>query len=119
MSTFLDGPAEGQTLRLRNPTIMLRVVQAADGSWDALDMPEDVARPDEKVYVYRATLKPTSVVHVDYPNKQGKRCGSWHCDAEYRLLPEQPADEIVRDLRRWRAWCDANKDALLAGRAAR
>jgi len=118
VSRFLDGPAAGVMLDLQNPTIMLRVVRGADGTWDALDMPEDVARADETVFVYRATLKPASVVHVDYRDKQGRRCGRWYSDTEYRLLAEQPADEIVRDLKRWRAWCDENKDALLAGRAA-
>lgn len=117
MSTFLDGPAAGQTLVLRNPTIMLRVVRCADGGWDALDMPEDVARPDETIFVYRATLKPISVVHVDYLDKQGRRRGSWQSSAEYRLLPDQPSDEVKRDVVLWRQWCDHNKDRLLAGRA--
>lgn len=116
-SKFLDGPAAGQMIELRNPTIMLRVVRAADGTWDALDMPEDVAREDETVFVYRATLKPITVVHVDYRDKQGRRCGKWHQDAEYRVLPDPPCDEILRKLKLWREWCDLNKDRLLAGRA--
>lgn len=53
MTTFLDGPAKGQTLILkRSPEILRVVLEPKTRKWDALDQPEDAPRPGEMVYIY-------------------------------------------------------------------
>lgn len=60
MVEFLDGPAAGAALRLLRCPIVLRVVRSPSGQIDALNDPEDVARPRESIFVYRLSTKPTS-----------------------------------------------------------
>ena len=115
MIRFLDGPAAHVThLNLRRAPVMLRVVVNAAGEWDALDQLDDVARPDETIHVYRMEGRP-DVMFLDGV-KGGRRCGWRETYAEYRYLPEQPAD--VRTNEAWVAWCEANKERLLAGRGS-
>lgn len=90
-TTFIDGPAKGKRLQLSRSPIVLRVVQAADGTIDALDQLEDTAGQGEAIYVYILTEKPSG----------------------YRLLIAQPKDEEVRDNARFAAWCNANRDTLI------
>lgn len=112
MLRFKDGPAKGKTLNCTRAPIMLRVTETPEGAFDALDQPEDLARSDEKIHVYRLAAAP-SFVHVDYRGKGGRRCGRNFQMGVYELLPEQPADEDVRTTAAWCAWCDANKERLM------
>jgi hypothetical protein len=103
MTTFLDGPAEGQTLLLKRAPIFLRVVKGG-GKWDALDQPEDQPTPDEEIYAYRIEGEP-GVCHVDV---RGAR-GGFYTLAQYRLVPTQPEDRELRNTMSWRRWCLANQ----------
>lgn len=110
MIHFLDGPADGVMLDLQRAPLMLRAVLSTKGEWDALDQPDDEAAPDEVIAVYRMVGKPTQVHVCCSPrSKSGSRLM-----ADYRLLPAQPADEHVRTTKAWAAWCEANKEQLLA-----
>ena len=53
MTTFLDGPAKGQRLMLKNSPQQLRVVfDVATNTWDALDQPGDEPKHSEMVFDY-------------------------------------------------------------------
>ena len=86
MTTFLDGPARGQFLRLRHSPESLRVVEAG-GKWDALDAPDDKPRPGETVYLYKL-IKRSGTVHID-SRRGGKRVGNWYAIASYRYVPPE------------------------------
>lgn len=47
MTTFIDGPAKGQTLMLRRNPVYL-IVTEENGKFDALDQLEDAPKPTEK-----------------------------------------------------------------------
>ena len=109
MTRLLDGPAAGVELSLRRAPWLLRVVHDPDGEWDALDQLGDEPSPRERIFVYYRATAPTQV-HVDYV--RGKR-SAWYEFADYRVLPEQPEDEIVRSTEAWRAWCEGpGREAL-------
>ena len=57
MTTFVDGPAKGQRLRLKRAARFLRVTEA-NGEWDALDQLTDHPRTDEKLWAYEITGQP-------------------------------------------------------------
>lgn len=79
MTTFLDGPARGQTLMLRFAPQTLRVVVDSKGKWDALDLPEDTPRPDETVYLYERVGE-AAMCHLN----AGKRSG-FYAIAQYEI----------------------------------
>lgn len=109
MTTFVGGPADGQTIPLcdRAP-IVLRVCQSPTG-WDALNDEDDVAKPDEKLHVYILAEKP-GVIHI---SRRPRKDSGWFIIGKYHWLPEQPDDATMRDNRRWAKWCDDNKQRLL------
>lgn len=111
MTKFLDGPAEGVVLPLRRAPVMLRAVRSRNGTWDALDQPEDEPRTGETIFVYRLTAEPT-YLHLSCSGKGGKRASGFYAMAEYRLLPEQPAEQETRTTAAWATWCDANRERL-------
>lgn len=92
---------------------MLRVVRSRNGAWDGLDQLEDEPKPSEQIFVYRACTKPHAF-HLCCRGK-GKSNSGWYQSCDYRLLPDQPADEHVRTTAAWSAWCDANRARLLDG----
>ena len=102
MITFLDGPALGACLWLKSAPLFLRVVQNADGEWDALDQPSDMPVLDETISVYRRKGEP-NLVHV-LRLVNGRRSGGWHQAAQYELDALQPADAVMRDNAAWRTW---------------
>ena len=105
MTKFIDGPAAGQTIPIHRAPLLLRVVR--DGqTWDALDQLDDKAKPTEEIFVYIADERPRPV-HI-----RAEKGSGWYWIGNYRLLSEQPADEILRDNTRWAEWCMANKDRL-------
>ena len=103
MTTFIDGPAKGQTLMLRRAPLYLRVVRhSITGEWDALDQIKDRPAVHEEVTVYeRREVQGT--VHINY----GGGKGGWYQRAVYELAPTQPETAIVRENARWQSWCRA------------
>jgi len=88
MTRFLDGPAEGVRLMLRNAPAVLRVVRSTDGTWDALDMPGDEPGRDEEIFLYRR-VGPAGWAHVDYRDRRGRRTGQTVARADYRVIEAQ------------------------------
>lgn len=98
MIEFADGPAAGKALTLRRGPLFLRVVTGPlGGNVDALDQLTDRPEPKELVYAYRR-VGPANWVHL--------RPGGRFAFGKYRIVPEQPAGEIMRSTTRWRAWCE-------------
>jgi hypothetical protein len=89
MIRFLDGPAEGVRLSLRNAPESLRVVRAQDGTWDALDAPEDEPRLDEEIFWYRRD-SPAGIVFIDGVDPKTRRRRGWaQAVASYRYDQER------------------------------
>ncbi len=105
MTTFVDGPARGQTLMLRRGVIFLRVVYDTQTKlWDALNEPDDKATATEIVYAY--VLRGESImVHV---NIAGNKGGMFQM-AEYKFIEPQPKDSQIRVNKCWEIWVDSNK----------
>lgn len=115
MITLRDGPGAGQQLMLRSGAIVLRITRnSKTGQWDALDQPEDIAKPEEEIFVYRLVPGTQGSVHISCRGKDRARSGLYAI-GEYALWPDQPGDAVCRDLEAFRAWCGANKLALKAG----
>jgi hypothetical protein len=105
MTSFQDGPAQGQVLELRRSPVFLRVVTNGVGGWDALDQLDDKPSEDETIYVYELVGEPGRA-HIN----AGRRAGGcrWVSIATYKLLEgEQPSDGVVRDAGAWRSWACA------------
>lgn len=122
MTRFLDGPAAGRVLMLRRSPLYLRAVRGPDGKWDALDQLGDVPGPGEAVVAYRRVgeagalhIDSTECVKVGNKTKR-RRVGRWYGVAEYRVVDQQPADDVLRDTEAWRAWC---RERQAAGKEAR
>ncbi len=108
MAKFLDGPAGGVSLGCRRAPLLLRAVfnpRARKAPWDALDLLEDAPKPHEKLTAYRRVSEPVRY-HVLYGGSP--RRGAWFTDADYRVVDPQPADEVLGDTNKWRAWCAEN-----------
>ena len=101
MTTFLDGPAKGQTLMLRRCPVFLRVVESG-GKWDALDQPSDTPRSGETLYAYSLVGRPGVCYHINCGRKGG---GGTYPISEYRLVENQPATAEMASTEDWRAWC--------------
>lgn len=102
MTAFLDGPAKGQNLLLKNAPLFLRVVEAF-GKWDALDAPGDRPSPNETLYAYRLKER-LGNVHLNC----GRRGGSgFYTTASYEVCLDQPAQEQMRSESGWSEWCAA------------
>lgn len=113
MTDFIDGPAMGKRLTLGGAPIMLQVVQGRDGKIDALDSPDDQPAPNEEVYLYIRVGPPGATGFIDGRDpKTGRRTGGMFASATYRLWPDQPAAEVLRDTAAFRQWCEVNRDAL-------
>lgn len=103
MTRFVSGPATGIVLDLRRSPLFLRVVQSPDGSWDALDQPDDSPGDTESITVYHRTEKP-AWIHV-YFSDGGVRKGRWIVSVRYEVHEVQPADGVLRDRTAWRSFC--------------
>ncbi len=115
MTKFLDGPAVNVVLMLQRAPRLLRVVRASGGEWDALDQVDDTPSDDEAITVYAMVAGPWRL-HIDRSRKAGG--SAWFWGGEFRALPEQPADAIVRNNAAWRAWATANVSTALTSLAA-
>lgn len=99
MTMFTDGPARDSVLSLQRSPVFLRVVVAPDGEVDALDLLDDMPKTEEKVFAYRRQGALT-LAFVDGSKFRGRVSM-----ANYRLVPEQPDERILRDQLLWREWC--------------
>jgi hypothetical protein len=106
MTTFLDGPAKDTKLMLTRAPHFLRAVQAKDGTWDALDQPDDTPTADERIVVYVMVGDPTWM-HV----RATKGRSGVYRGGQYTLVDPQPPDAVLRDRAQWQAWAQANFEA--------
>lgn len=108
MTTFVDGPAKGQTLMLKRAARFLRVTEE-NGKFDALDQLGDSPKAAEKLFAYEIE-GPPGYAFVDFGGKQRTASGRYAI-ASYRFVPEQPSDDRLRNEELWDAWCKemANK----------
>lgn len=100
MTHFLDGPAQGKTLMLKRTPKYLRVVVDAKGDIDALDQLEDVPRPEESVFAYRLH-EHKGAVHLNTGRGPG---GGFYQACDFKLIPNQPADAVLRSTKAWQQW---------------
>lgn len=106
MTTFVDGPAKGQTLMLKRSPCCLRVTVKETGDkskpvkYDALDQLEDKPEFGETVYVYELTAIP-GVAFIDGAKIHGR-----YSIAQYKLMNYQPSYAVLIDNDRWEQWCN-------------
>jgi hypothetical protein len=120
MVTFIDGPAAGQNLMLRNGPFFLRVTRAGS-KFDALDQPGDHPMRDEEVFAY-VIAEPPSRCHI---RASGGR-GGFYAIATYKLVNPQPDRLDLFTNHNWGEWCEENSarfgyeemKAAMDGRAA-
>ncbi len=94
MTSFIDGPAAGESLPLKRTPRLLRVTQNGP-IFDALDQLEDEPDETELIYVYQLVAAPQGWVTTAtgrYPI------------AEYRFIDPPPGDGLVRRTHAWRGW---------------
>jgi len=94
---------------IKRAPVFLRVTQQGE-KIDALDQLSDSPLPDEKLFAYRITGAPGHV-HL---NIRGGR-GGFYPVGEYRLVANQPPDEVMRDVSAWALWCNNSEDYGFAG----
>ena len=94
MTTFLDGPAQGEILHLKRAPRFLRVTQNGP-VFDALDQLEDEPEETELIYVYEITGPVTGIVTTT--------TGTFPI-AQYRFITPPPGDGLVRRTHAWRGW---------------
>ena len=106
MISFIDGPAEGQTLSLKRAPIFLRVVKEdlQSGKWDALDQLDDEPTAGEKIYAYINNEFKPGWVHLN----RGHGRSGFYPIASYKFIDPQPADAEMRTTSAWAAWCVKN-----------
>ena len=110
---ILDGPAEGVSFMLRRAPMMLRLVRASNGHWDALNEPGDEIRESEAPHCYIMVGRP-SQFHMSC---RPRSASGMFWSARYRHLAELeggPDDTTMRSNDAWVAWCGANRERLMA-----
>lgn len=106
------GPANGKTLEIARTPIILRVTVTEAGEVDCLNDPDDVARLGESLYVYRLRDNPTRGIMCSR-GRGGRGCVPF-ADGDYEWLEALvPGDSVLRDNRKWAAWCGANIERLM------
>lgn len=100
MISFIDGPAIGKTMQLRQVPALrfLRVVQEGD-KFDALDQPHDKPEPREKIYAYELHGE-AGWVHLCV---RGGRGGTF-ATGRYKFVDPQPSDGEMRSNPEWWKW---------------
>jgi hypothetical protein len=84
---------------LRRCPLFLRVTSDDNEQWDALDQLEDRPSSKERLFAYRLEGEPS----VCFVRMTGGRGGRFMV-GEYRLIPDQPADTIMRNNAEWVNW---------------
>jgi hypothetical protein len=99
--SFIGGVANGCRLNFKRTPVYLRVVVDNKGKVDVLDQEYDIPQKNETLYAYRM---------IDASFSSAFMCGSTGCDlvinAEYKLLPLQPSQEIMRNKTQWYKWTE-------------
>jgi hypothetical protein len=108
MIEFFDGPAKGTKLNLKNTPVCLRVVINKNGIVDALDQKEDAPRSDESVYAYRI-IDGTDITTFLCGGKKGCCINK---SALYKMVKDQPSDEVMRNLGIWIDWVEEKERDL-------
>ncbi len=90
--------------------MMRVVVDPRTDKWDALDQPEDEPKGLELVYVYVAVPGTEVRGHI---RARGGMGGFFH-GADFRILDPQPDVGHLRTREHFRAWCDDNREMLIA-----
>lgn len=111
MTRFLDGPAAGQHAMLKRSPRYLRVVIDPQGKVDALDQATDSPDPGERLYAYLMHGE-SGTIHI---NRSDGR-GGFYALADYKLLPDQPSDAIMRQTSDWQAWVEQHYKASTSER---
>ena len=108
---FSDGPLDGLNAHCEYaPPVMVRAVGGAPGA--RILAGDDAPPPGMAVYVYIASRISTGF--WDGRNAKNQRVGGQMYMVTYKLFEPQPAAEVMATGPAWRAWTDANKQALLA-----
>lgn len=102
MTKFLDGPAAGQSLLLKRSPNLLRVISHGDGTFDALDQPEDTLRQDEFFVTVYVLHKHIGNCHI----RASKGRSGFYPIVEYKMFHVQPLDSVMRNNEEWVRWCD-------------
>lgn len=109
MTKFEDGPAAGETLKLRRSPLFLRVVTDPrhDNRIDALDQIDDKPEEFENLTAYVRVGK-VGGIFMDFGGKDKHKSGRY-AYATYVVIPDddQPEDHVMRDNFKWQAWCKA------------
>lgn len=87
---------------LKRSPVFLRVVEEF-GNFDALDQLEDEPKDTEKIYAYRV-FGSVGACHI---NRAGGR-GGFYTMADYKFIPQQPSDAVMRNDSMWGDWCKEN-----------
>jgi hypothetical protein len=106
VTILLDGPAQTGTakaLLLRRAPYFLRVVIAPDGTIDALDQLDDEPRSNERVIAYEMVNGPRWS-HLCVRGRNRARSGTYQ-GGDYRVVADQPSENVLRSRERWREWC--------------
>lgn len=112
MTSFIDGPAKGETLMLHRSPRFLRVTEKG-GKFDALDQLEDVPEPGETLHAYEA-CEVGGMCHIRMSGKAKAGSGFYRM-MKYQLVEPQPAPQTMQTLEAWRAWCLSQPKSKLTG----
>lgn len=107
MTTFIDGMAKNTILSLQRAPVFLRVTMRFEQGkpvFDALDQLDDTPTPEETLFAYQVSGAVGGAFIDGRDAKTGKRFGRYEPIATYRLHHTQPADEIMRDNKKWGDW---------------
>lgn len=97
MTRFIDGPAAGKVLSLSNAPLLLRVVIDERGGVDALDVPTDEPRPNEKIHLYTRRGAVICGFIDGRDPKTGKRVGRRFVGGDYVHHPDFLSENVLRD----------------------
>lgn len=109
MTRFLDGPAKGQHFMIKRTPIFVRVTQDEGGKWDILNDAGDTPRKTERLFAYVLTERPGMCCI-----RAAKGQGGIFQSGVYRHCDPQPADETMRDQKKWEQWVDENRAMIPA-----
>lgn len=113
MTRFLDGPAAGKTLTLRNSPELLRVtIDRITGEVDALDAREDSPKATEALHVYKLRNIEQLNAIVCTRGKGGSR--SFSKIANYVIYTVQPPQEVMQSPMDWGDWLRGEYEKLNA-----
>lgn len=79
---------------LKRAPLLLRVTVEND-KIDALDQPQDIPRPTEKLFAYSRVGEP-GMIHI-----YARKASGFYSVATYQLLTTQPPDQVMRDNQAW------------------